>query len=217
LTISAPPVAGDDLLRPILEAFLELYPEVSARLLFLDRPVNLVEEGVDIALRIANLGDSSLLATRVGGEVRRVVVASPGYLAGHPAPVQPADLTRHRIIAFTNFGLDSWSFTPGPGAQVARSVHFTPRLTVNTVRAAAGAAIAGLGVTRLYSYHVADAVKAGKLEIVLAEAEHPPLPIHLLTPAGRSSVPKVRAFLDFAAPRLRAGFARLAVETQALG
>jgi DNA-binding transcriptional LysR family regulator len=100
---------------------------------------------------------------------------------------------------------------------VARSVHFTPRLTVNTVRAAAGAAIAGLGVTRLYSYHVADAVKAGKLEIVLAEAEHPPLPIHLLTPAGRSSVPKVRAFLDFAAPRLRAGFARLAVETQALG
>lgn len=217
LTISAPPLGGDDLLRPVLDEFLTFYSEVSARLLLLDRPVALVEEGVDIALRVGQLSDSSLISTRVGGDVRRVVVASPDYLAVNPPLDQPADLAQHRIVAFTNFGLDSWTFAPAPGASVPRAVSFVPRLTVNTVRAALRSTIAGVGVTRLYSYHVAEAVAAGQLRIVLADAEHPPLPVHLLTPAGRVSMPKVRAFLSFAAPRLRAAFARLAVEAKALG
>jgi DNA-binding transcriptional LysR family regulator len=107
LTISAPPISGEDVLRPILDDFLDLYPAVSSRLLLLDRAVNLVDEGVDITLRIGHLPDSSLIATRLGGDVRRVVVASPRYLAAHSRIVEPADLAKHRIVAFTNFGFDS--------------------------------------------------------------------------------------------------------------
>jgi DNA-binding transcriptional LysR family regulator len=210
LTLTAPPISGEDLLRPILDEFLDAYPMVSARLLLLDRTVNLVEEGVDVAMRVAQLPDSALIATRIGGDVRRVVVASPSYLEGSPPIRQPVDLAGHRIIAFSNFGLDSWSFAPSPGSTIPRTVNFTPRLMVTSVRAALASAIEGHGLTRLYSYHVAEAVKAGQLRVVLADAEFPPLPIHLLTPQGRASVPKVRAFLDFAAPRLRSTFARRA-------
>lgn len=216
LTISAPPLGGDDILRPVLEEFLDIYPEVSTRLMLLDRPVSLVEEGVDIALRVGNLSDSSLIATKVGGDIRRVVVGSPAYLAGAPSLDQPGDLSAHRIIAFTNFGLESWTFAAVPGAVAPRVANFEPRITVNTVQAARRFAVAGHGLTRLYSYHVAEAVRAGQLQVVLADAEHPPLPVHLLTPPGRVSMPKVRAFLDFAAPRLRASFAQLAVEAEVL-
>jgi len=216
LSISAPPVAGDEILRPIIEQFLVAYPMVSVRLVLVDRTVNLVEESVDVAMRVAQLPDASVIATRVGGDVRRVVVAAPSYLAGRQPIGEPSDLAGHQIIAFTNFGLDSWTFTPAKGSPVARSVHFTPRLTVNTVRAALGAAIAGVGVTRLYSYHVADAVQAGRLQLLLTESEHPALPVHLMSPPGRASVPKVRGFLDFAAPRLRTEFQRLSAQAKSL-
>ncbi len=119
-------------------------------------------------------------------------------------------------MAFSNFGLDSWSFTPAQGSSIPRTVHFTPRCIVNSVRAAAASAAAGSGLTRLYSYHVADYVRDGRLKIVLADAEHPPVPAHLLAPHGSMSVPKVRAFVDFAAPRLRSEFARLAAEAGVL-
>lgn len=216
LTISAPPVAGDAILRPIIEEFLASFPAVSVQLLLVDRPVNLVDEGVDVALRVAQLPDSSVIATRVGGDVRRVVVAAPSYLVDREPIREPADLARHDIIAFVNFGLDSWTFPPVDGSPVARSVQFRPRLTVNSVSAALGSAIAGLGVTRLYSYHVAQAVQSGELKVLLPGAEYPPLPVHLLTPPGRASVPKVRVFLDFAAPRLRSEFARLAARARVL-
>jgi DNA-binding transcriptional LysR family regulator len=217
LTISAPPILGEELLRTIVDDFLDQYATISVRLLLLDRAVNLIEEGVDIALRIADLPDSSLVAVRVGGEVRRVVVASPRYLANHPRIREPADLAKHQIVAFTNFGLDSWSFTPAKGSTIPRTAQFTPRLTVNTVRAAAASAIAGHGLTRLYSYHVAEHVKDGRLKIVLADAEHPALPVHVLTPQGRLAVPKVRAFVDFATPRLRSALARMEAEANTLG
>jgi DNA-binding transcriptional LysR family regulator len=216
LSISAPPISGEDALRPILDDFLDAYPMVSARLLLLDRPVNLVEEGIDVAMRIAELPDSSLIATRIGTEVRRVVVGSPDYLSRYPRIAEPADLAQHEIIAFTNFGIDSWSFAPVAGSRVPRIVHFSPRLTVNTVRAARASAIRGRGLTRLYSYHIAEAVRRGELQVVLANAEHPPVPAHLLTPDGRMSVPKVRAFIDFAAPRLRSVFSHLAMEARTL-
>lgn len=217
LTLSAPPISGEDILRPLLDEFLDQYPMVTARLLLLDRNVGLVEEGVDVAMRVAQLPDSALIATRIGTDVRRVVVASPDYLARNPAIREPGDLALHRIVAFSNFGLDSWSFVAAPGSAVPRSVSFTPRLIVNSVRAAMASAIEGHGLTRLYSYHVAEAVKAGRLDVVLADAEFPALPIHLLTSPGRASVPKVRAFLDFAAPRLREIFARLAADARTLG
>jgi len=216
LSISAPPISGEDVLRPILDEFLDAHPMVSARLLLLDHPVNLIEEGMDVAMRIADLPDSSLIATRVGTDVRRVVVGSPAYLSRYPAITKPADLAAHEIIAFTNFGIDSWSFAAAAGSRIPRVVHFCPRLTVNTVRAALASAIRGRGLTRLYSYHIAEAVRSGQLQIVLPNAEHPPLPVHLLTPTGRISMPKVRAFIDFAAPRLRSVFSRLAKEARTI-
>jgi DNA-binding transcriptional LysR family regulator len=216
LTVSAPPVAGQDLLRPVVGEYLGLYPEVAVRLLLLDRPVNLVEEGVDVALRVGALPDSSLIATRVGGDVRRVVVGAPAYLARRPPVREPPDLRNHDLIAFSNFGLDSWSFPPSSGSSVGRTVQFVPRLTVNTVQAALASAIDGTGITRLYSYHVADAVQRGQLTVILGHAEFPALPVHLLTSPGRVAIPKVRAFLDLAAPRLRDRFARLAVASRDL-
>jgi DNA-binding transcriptional LysR family regulator len=216
LTISAPPVNGEEMLRPITDEFLDRFPDVSVNLLLLDRLVNLVDEGVDIALRIGHLPDSSLIATRLGGDVRRVVVGSPQYLAKHPPIKKPADLAKHHIIAFSNFGLDAWNFVPAKGSSIPRTVQFAPRYTVNSVRAAIASAMSGLGLTRLYSYHVAECVRDGRLRIVLPDAEHPPLPVHLLTPPGRVAVPKVRAFIDFAVPRLRSGFARIADDARTI-
>lgn len=216
LTITAPPISGEEILRPIVDAYLRDFPAVSVNFVLLDRTANLVEEGIDIALRVGELPDSSLVAIRVGGDVKRVVVASPRYLAAHPRIAEPSDLARHSIVTTTHFGQDSWVFPPAPGASIARAVHFRPRLLVNSVRAALASAVEGQGVTRLYTYHVAERVQDGSLTILLRDAEPPPMPVHLLLPAGRTSVPKVRAFVDFAAPRLRAEFARLSAEAGAL-
>lgn len=216
ITISAPPISGEEILRPIVDAYLDAYPAVSANLILIDRYANLVEEGIDVALRIAQLPDSSLVAVRVGGDVKRVIVASPRYLAEHPRIVEPADLTKHRIITTTHFGHDAWVFPPAAGGSIARSIHFKPRLVVNSVRAALASALDGYGVTRLYTYHVAESVQEGSLKIVLRDAEPHPLPVHLIMPQGRALAPKVRAFVDFAVPRLRAEFARLSAEAGAL-
>ncbi|MEK1889495.1 MAG: LysR family transcriptional regulator [Phyllobacterium sp.] len=217
LTLTAPPISGEEILRPIVDAYLEAFPAVSVKMVLLDRHANLVEEGIDIALRVADLPDSSMVAVRVGGDVKRVVVASPRYLARHPRIVEPADLARHQIVTTTHFGQDAWVFPPAAGSSIARSVHLKPRLVVNSVRAALASAIDGHGVTRLYTYHVAESVESGLLEILLRNAESAPLPVHLVTPHGRLSVPKVRAFVDFAVPRLRAAFARLSAQAGSLG
>ncbi|MBV8261487.1 MAG: LysR family transcriptional regulator [Paraburkholderia sp.] len=205
LGVTAAVAVGEEVLRPMIEAFLDCHPEVSIRLHLLDRPVSLVDEGIDVALRIAHLQDSTLVAIPVG-EVRRVVVASPGYLATHPAIAAPADLASHAIISMTHLGLDSWSFPAARQTAVPQVVQFSPRFIVNTIRAARASAVAGHGVTRLFSYHVAEEVEAGRLKIVLRDSEHAPLPANLVTPHGRLSVPKVRSFVDFAAPRLREYF-----------
>ena len=211
LTVTAPIITGEDLLRPVLDAFMNEYQAVSVRLLLIDRPVNLVEEGIDLALRIAHLADSSLVAIRVG-EVRRVIVASPRYLSQHPVIREPADLAKHRIITMTNFGLDSWSFPPLEGSSVPRAVQFAPRLVVNTARAAIASVTEGHGVTRLFSYHIAEQLTEGKLQILLDKDEAPPMPVHLIAPQGRIAVPKVRAFVDFAVPRFKRYFAQLTSE-----
>lgn len=216
LTLSAPPISGEEILHPIVNGFLRAYPSVSVRLLLMDRHVSLIDEGVDLALRLGPLPDSSLVAVKVGGEVRRVVAAAPRYLCQHPRIDKPADLAKHQIIAMTHFGLDSWTFPPAPGSAVSRTVNFTPRLVANSVRAAVSSAADGLGVTRLYAYHLAERVRDRELQIVLAHAEPPPMPAHLIAPPTRISAPKVRAFVDFAVPRLRAEFTRLAAEAQQL-
>lgn len=208
LTITSTVFAGVEILRPIVDAFMDEYPTVTVRMHMLERPVNLIDEGMDLALRITHLADSTLVAHRIG-EVRRVVVASPRYLATHPRIVEPADLAKHRIIALAHSGLDSWSFPALEGTSVPRSISFTPRLVINSVKASVASAVEGHGVTRLLSYHVAREVDQGLLSIVLAEAEPAPIPVHLVSPYGRLSVPKVRAFVDFALPRLRSHFAGL--------
>ncbi|WP_372084321.1 LysR family transcriptional regulator [Tistrella mobilis] len=211
LTLTAPVPSGEAALRPVLDAFLDDYPAVSARLHLLDRPVNLIEEGIDVALRIAHLPDSTLIALKLG-EVRRVVVAAPAYLAARGIPVLPADLAAHRIIALAGSGEEAWSFPATPGAGTSRAIAITPRLMVNSVRAAVASAVAGHGVARVFSYHVADEIRAGRLTLLLAGFTPPPLPVHLITPDGRLPVPKVRAFIDFAVPRLKSWFADRATE-----
>jgi DNA-binding transcriptional LysR family regulator len=176
--------------------------------MLIDRHVNLMEEGVDIALRIGHLEDSSMIAIRVG-EVRRVVVAAPRYLKQHPRIEQPADLAKHQVITMTHF-TNSWTFAPAPGSSVPRAVQFAPRIMTNSTRSAVASAISGLGVTRLFSYQVAEEIQRKELEVVLVSCEDPPMPVHVLSPHGRLSVPKVRAFTDFVVPRLRSQFARLA-------
>ena len=170
LTLTASVTSGEEVLRPILDAFLDAYPTVSAKLYLLGRPVNLIDEGIDVALRIAHLPDSSMVAVRVG-EVRRIVAAAPSYLAKHPRIDEPRDLAKQQIIAMNHFGVDSWSFPPADGSLIPRAVHFTPRLIVNSVRAAVASAAEGRGVTRLFSYQVGEHVRDGRLQIVLRSDE----------------------------------------------
>jgi DNA-binding transcriptional LysR family regulator len=212
ITLTAPLHSGELVLRPILDGFLDNYHTVFARLYLHDRAVNLIDEGFDVALRIGHLADSTLVAIRVG-EVRRVAVAAPRYLEQHPAINEPGDLAKHEIIAFTQSSIDSWSFPPLLGSSIPRTVQLTPRLVINSTRGAVATAVDGRGVTRVFSYEVAEHVRKGELEIVLADHEYPPVPVHVITPPGRLRVKKVRAFVDFAVPRLRSQFARLAWDT----
>ena len=211
LTLSAPVISGEMVLRPILDAFLDAYPTVSARLMLVDRAVNLIDEGVDVALRIGELADSSMVATRIG-EVRRVVVAAPRYLKQNPRIEEPGDLAKHQIITMAHLP-NSWTFPPLAGSSAPRSVQLTPRLVTNSIRGAVASAAGGRGVALFFSYQVSEQVQNGELEIVLAGHEPAALPVHVITPQGRLAVPKVRAFLDFAVPRLRSHFARLAKDS----
>lgn len=211
LTLSAPLMGGEEILRATVNSFLARYPAISIRLLLLDRSVNLINDGVDLALCVGELPDSSRIAIRLDGDIRRVIVASPQYLALHSPIVEPADLAQHQIIAVPSFGLDSWVFPPAPGSVVSRTVAFSPRIVVNSVAMAVASACEDMGVTRLYGHHVARSIRERALQIVLPQAEPAPVPVHLVGQQCRIHVPKVRAFLDFAVPRLRAEFARLAL------
>jgi DNA-binding transcriptional LysR family regulator len=208
LVLTAPVMSGELFLRPILDAFLDATPTVSARLLLVDRPVNLMDEGIDIAMRIGDLADSSMVAQRIG-ESRQVLVAAPRYLKQNPRIREPADLVKHQIITMSHMP-SSWVFPPLSGSTVPRTVQFSPRLAINSIRAAVASAVGGLGIARVFSYQVAEHVRQGELEILLADHERPPLPVHMVAPHGRLSAPKVRAFMDYAVPRLRKHFTRQA-------
>ncbi|HXC30345.1 MAG TPA: LysR family transcriptional regulator [Stellaceae bacterium] len=210
VVVSAPVVSGEEMLRPIVDDFLDTFPTVSARLLLVDRPPNMIDEGIDIALRMEHLPDSSMIAVKVG-EVRRVIVAAPSYLAKHDPINEPGDLSQHQIIALSHFGVSSWSFPPANGSSIPRTAQFTPRAVVDSVRAAIASAVDGRGVTRVFSNQIADHVRGGRLQIVLGAEETAPVPVNLVLPDGRLSLPKVRAFVDYVVPRLRTQFARLAV------
>ena len=200
LRVTAPILFGRLHVSPIMIEFLERFPDVSVALSLIDRPVDLVEEGLDVAVRIGALAESSAIASRVGA-LQRIVVASPDYLARCGTPKAPAELGAHAIVAFSGMeGADRWVFR-GQGGEA--SVAIRPRLVVTTAEAAVDAARAGFGVTRVLSYQAADDIARGSLRRLLQAHEGAELPVHLLYPGGRHPPPKLRAFLDFAVPRLR--------------
>jgi DNA-binding transcriptional LysR family regulator len=197
LRITAPIVFGRRHVLPLVTDFLGQYPEVSVRLALLDRPVDLVEDGLDVAIRIGALADTSAIAVRVG-EMRRIAVAAPGYLKRRGRPRSPADLARHDVIAFAGIDrVERWRFAGGVEARIK------PRLVVNTAEAAIDAAVAGFGITRVLSYQAADALSDRRLVRLLREQEAGATPVHVVYPEGRHPPPKLRAFLDTIVPRLR--------------
>ncbi|MBA3880018.1 MAG: LysR family transcriptional regulator [Sphingobium sp.] len=199
LTVSASALFGRMYVLPILQEYLALNQQVTARALFVDRVTHMIDEGIDVAIRIGALPDSSLSAARVG-RVRHIVCAAPDYLARHGTPMSPAELAGHRIIATSAaWTAVTWRFGTGTDA-----INVVPTLTCNTNDAAIAAAVAGIGLTRVLNYQAAELIAAGALRTVLTDAEPPPYPIHVLHAEGRRTSAKVRAFVDLAVERLRA-------------
>jgi DNA-binding transcriptional LysR family regulator len=197
LIVTAPVVFGRLHVLPVVTDFLAAFPEIGVRLALSDRNVDLVDDHVDLAVRIGALPDSKMIATRVG-TVRRVVCGSPAYFAAQGEPRTPADLAGLACITFDVLSnATAWDFAAPGGTVAVRS-----RLSVNTAEAAIDAAVAGAGVTRVLSYQVAQAVADGRLRIVLASFEFPPVPVSLVHAPGLMPL-KLRAFRDFARPRLR--------------
>jgi DNA-binding transcriptional LysR family regulator len=207
LILTTPIVFGRLHIVPVVTEFLEAYREVDVQMMLVDRVVDLIDEHIDLALRIGELPDSSLIAVRLG-TIGRVVCASPAYLAAHGVPAHPKELAGHEAITFS--GLSStreWSF------RVDGTTERFPvrsRLTVNTAEAALDAVMAGAGLTRVMSYQAAAAVRDGRLVMVLRDYAPEPNPISLVYPSGRLVPLKLRAFLDFAVPRLKARLQEIA-------
>jgi DNA-binding transcriptional LysR family regulator len=209
LIVTAPVLFGRLHLLPVVADFLGAYPEINVRMILSDRNLQLADEHVDLAVRIGPLPDSSLVATPVGA-IRQVVCASPAFLAEHGQPERPEDLAALPCVTFDFLSPSiAWRFRGGGRAGVIEAP-VRPRLSVSTAEAAVWAAEQGVGVTRVVHYQCADALKRGTLRILLADFEPEPLPVNLLH-APRSTMPlKMRTFLDFAAPRLRADVQALA-------
>ncbi|MGH8771701.1 MAG: LysR family transcriptional regulator [Burkholderiales bacterium] len=211
LIVTAPIVFGRVHVLPVTAEFLKAYPDVDVRLVLGDRILNLWEDHVDVAVRVGELPDSSLIAMRVG-LIRHVVCASPAYLAQHGTPRNPDELAKHECITFSGLmSSDSWTFRK---SRVEVSVPVHSRLVVNTAEAAIDAAIAGVGLTRVLSYQVEQAIQNGALAIALKDFEPAPIPVSLMYAGRQLLALKLRAFLDFAAPRLRARLLAVARTSQ---
>lgn len=204
LTLAAPIAFGRLHILPVAADFLKAYPDIDLRITLSDRISHIVDEHIDLAIRIGELADSAFIAKRVG-EVRKVVCASPEYFGARGTPAKPADLATHDCITFDALmSANVWVF---PAGKQEEAVTVRSRLVINTAEAAIDAAIAGVGIARVLSYQVARALQEGKLVPALQAYEAPSWPVSLVH-AGQGPLPlKVRAFLDFAAPRLRARLA----------
>jgi DNA-binding transcriptional LysR family regulator len=193
LVVSAPLVFGRLHVSPMMSAYLKEYPAVGAELRLSDRMVNLVDEGVDVAVRIGHLADSSVVARSVG-DMRQLVVASPRYLKKRGTPLKPSDLAQHAIIRFTGrSSLSEWDFKEGE--RDVRVSHVS-RYATNSADAAVSHAEQDGGLAMVLAYQAADAIKTGRLKVVLADYEPPPMPINLVYPTSRLLSAKVRAFID---------------------
>jgi DNA-binding transcriptional LysR family regulator len=206
LTVTASVTFGRSAMAPVMSEFLRHHPRVTASLVLVDRVVNLVEEGIDVAVRIGQLPDSSLVVRRVG-EVQRILVASPDYVAKHGEPGSPAELKRHSIIALSGLMPNrEWRFVDGT---ISGHVALQPRFEINDAAAAIDAAEGGDGITVALSYMVAQKIADGRLTTVLLRYAPPPVPVQLVYPESRLLAPKLRAFVDFAGPRLKEVLRRL--------
>ena len=214
LSITASLAFGRAVLQPIVADFIDTQPLVNVSMLLFDRVVDLVDEGVDLAVRIADLPDSSLVSSHVG-DVRRILVASPDYLAMRGTPRTPRDLKPHNIIAHTTLMPNrEWRYVEaGKPARMA----LQPRIETNDAHAGIKLAEQGKGITVALSYMVADAIRERKLKPVLGDYALSPVPVHLIYAQRRIVAPKVRAFIDFAAPRLRAALADLGDAPTSIG
>ncbi len=200
LVLTAPVLFGHLYVVPVLVDYLRQCPEVDAQCLFLDRIVNLDEEGVDVAVRIGELPDSSMQAVKVG-RVRQVLVAAPAYLQAHGVPAHPRDLATHTLVARGGaVSAIDWAFVED-GKATAQRLHARMRTTSND--SAIAAAVAGFGITRLLSYQVAEHLRQGQLQVVLDAFETPAVPIHVVHREGRRATQKVRGFIDLAVETLR--------------
>ena len=201
LAVTAPVLFGRRFVMPGIIDYLQRYPNTEVDAVFLDRVVNLLEEGLDVGVRIGELPDSSMRALRVG-QVRMLVVASPEYIEAKGAPQHPQDLHEHTLIASSagNFSL-AWRFHPDRSEHPLR---VQPRLTVSTNDAVLAAASQGFGITRVLSYQAASHLEDGRLQVMLKEFEPPLLPVHIVHREGRYASVRVRAFIDLLADRLRA-------------
>jgi DNA-binding transcriptional LysR family regulator len=202
ISITGPVSFGRLQVVPIVAEFLSAHPRIDVRLLLTDRNIDLVEEDIDVAVRIGELRDSGLLATRVGS-LRLVTCASPQLLKGRAPLSSPSDLTDQPCITFTGImhGGSRWVFKSKRHGRKSVRVH--PRLNVNTAEAAIDAAVAGVGIVRVLSYQAEAAIEAGRLVPLLRHFEDTPIPIHLVYRATRSDTPRVRRFVELAAERLR--------------
>lgn len=199
LTLTAPVLFGERFITAVMVDYLAQHPAVTIKALLVDRVVNMVDEGIDVAIRIGNLPDSGLHALRVG-EVRRVICASPAFLNEHGRPQHPDDLRQAQVVvAARSPRLSDWQFS---GPQGAINIQPQPRLIVTANQPAINAACLGWGLTRVLSYQVASKVAAGELEIVLQAFEQPALPIHVVYQSGRKVPAKVRTFVDFCVAQL---------------
>jgi len=203
LIITAPAVLGRTHVLAVVAEFQRAFPDIRVRLQLMDRYVNLVEEHVDVAVRIGELADSSMIATRLG-LIRRVLCASPAYLKTRGVPKEPADLASHDCVTYDL--ANTWEFRRNGATQ---AIHVPSRLTVNLGEAAVAAAVAGAGISRALSYLIEDLLKSRSLVTLLDSYEPSPMPVSVIFPGQRHVPLKLRAFLDFAVPRLRKRFGYL--------
>ncbi|MBW7963636.1 LysR family transcriptional regulator [Bradyrhizobium sp. CCBAU 45384] len=207
LVLTAPLLFGQMYILPIVTDFLAAYPEINVRLLLSDRNLHLYDDHVDMAVRLGELPDSSMIATRVGA-MDTVVCASPDLLAAHGVPKHPKDLQRLPCVIFTGPSSAIWSFR-NPANKREFGVDIVPRLSVTAAESAVQAAVRRTGLTRVYRYHCADELRSGKLVQVLQKFDVEPIPVHLVH-AARGQLPlKMRVFLDFAASQLRSALSKL--------
>lgn len=201
LTVTAPVLFGQKYVMPGVVEYLNTHPETQVSAVFVDRVVNLLEEGFDVGIRIGQLPDSTMQAKTVG-KVHLVLVASADYLAKYGIPKTPEELSQHTLIASSagNMNYD-WQFG---GVSTKKAIRIKPRLTVTSNQAAIDAASAGLGIARLISYQVADELNSGKLSTVLSDYQLPAIPVHIIHREGRMASSKVRSFIDLMSHRLQA-------------